>query len=564
MDEKPWLKSYDPGMPHTLQPYPESTMLDVVHDTARQRPDHTALIFKGARMPYAALDRLSDAFGAALAAEGVQRRERVALLLPNSPQALIGELGAWKAGAIVAPLNPLYTERELEQMLNECSAETVVVLTPFYDKIKALQPRTQVRRVIATNIKEFLPAPLRLLFTLLKEKKEGYRIRLQAGDLWMSDLLRQHAGAPRPDVPVGPQDPALLLFSGGTTGEPKAALGTHQAIVMSAMQLHAYASTVLVDWDDVVIMLMPLFHVYGNMCTNAALVGHYPLALVPNPRDLDDLIATIEKERPAMLHGVPSLFIALLNHPKVQSGKADFTSLKVCYSAAAPLMAETKHRFEALTGGRLLEAYALTESMLAAVVSPVRGAYKEGSTGIPVPDVVVRIADADTGEGSLPAGQVGEVLMRAPNLMAGYWERPTETANMIRDGWLTTGDLGYLDEDGYLFIVDRKKDVIKASGFQVWPREVEEVIATHPAVAEVSVAGVPDERHGEAVKAWIVLREGQQATADEVRAYCRERMAGYKVPRHVEFRTTLPKTMVGKVLRRVLTQEEGGQPGTGA
>jgi long-chain acyl-CoA synthetase len=289
-------------------------------------------------------------------------------------------------------------------------------------------------------------------------------------------------------------------------------------------------------------MLMPLFHVYGNMCTNAALVGHYPLALVPNPRDLDDLIATIEKERPAMLHGVPSLFIALLNHPKVQAGKADFTSLKVCYSAAAPLMAETKHRFEALTGGRLLEAYALTESMLAAVVSPVRGAYKEGSTGIPVPDVVVRIADADTGEGSLPAGQVGEVLMRAPNLMAGYWERPTETANMIRGGWLYTGD------------------VIKASGFQVWPREVEEVIATHPAVAEVSVAGVPDERHGEAVKAWIVLREGQQATADEIRAYCRERMAGYKVPRHVEFRTTLPKTMVGKVLRRVLTQEEGGQP----
>jgi long-chain acyl-CoA synthetase len=559
MAEKPWLKSYDPGVPHTLHPYPERTIPDVVSDAARERPDHTALIFKGARIRAATLERLSDAFGAALVAEGVQKGDRVALLLPNSPQAVIGQLGAWKAGAIVAPINPLYTERELEQVLNECGAETVVVLAPFYDKVKSLQPRTRVRRVVATNIKEYLPPHLRLLFTLLKEKKEGYRVTLQPGDLWMSDLLRQHGDAPRPDVAVGPSDPALLLFSGGTTGAPKAALGTHQAIVMSATQLHAYASAVLVDWDDTAILVMPLFHVYGNVCMCTALVAHYPIALVPNPRDIDDLISTIAKTRPAIMHGVPTLFIALLNHPEVQAGKVDFKSMKVCYSAAAPLMAETKQRFEALTGGWLLEAYALTESMLAAVICPVHGAYKEGSTGVPVPDVEVRIADADTGadqRGSLPPGQVGEVLMRAPNLMAGYWERPIETANAIRDGWLYTGDLGYLDEDGYLFIVDRKKDLIKPGGFQVWPREVEEVIAAHPAVAEVSVAGVPDPYQGEAVKAWIVLREGRQANADDILAFCREQLAGYKVPKHVEFRDSLPKTMVGKVLRRVLAQEE--------
>lgn len=557
MNEKPWLKHYDPGVPHTLQPYPERTLLDVVRDTARQRPGHPALLFKGARLLYGELERLSDAFAAALIALGVKQGDRAALLLPNCPQAVIGQLGTWGAGAIVAPLNPLYTARELEQALNECGAETAVVLTPFYQKVKALQPRTQLRRVIATNIKEHLPSALRLLFTLLKEKKEGHRIRLQSGDLWFSDLLRQHAGSPRPDVTVNPDDPALLLFTGGTTRTPKAAVGTHRALLIAATQLHAWASSLIVDWDDTGLLLMPLFHVYGNVgILGTALVGHYPLAVIPNPRDLNDLLATIRKVRPAVLYGVPTLFIAVLNHPDVQAGKVDFKSIKVCASGAAPLLAETKQRFEALTGGRIMEAYGLTESMLGAAITPLLGTYKEGAAGIPLPHVEMRIADADTGEGSLPPGEVGEVLIRAPQLMQGYWQRPTETADAIRDGWLYTGDLGYMDEDGYLFIVDRKKDVIKPGGFQVWPREVEEVIASHPAVAEVGVAGVPDAYQGEAVKAWIVLRAGQQATADDIRAYCREKLAAYKVPKHVEFRDSLPKTMVGKVLRRMLVEAE--------
>jgi long-chain acyl-CoA synthetase len=555
MEEKPWFKQYDPKMPRTLQPYPECTLLDVVKETVRERPDHTAWIFKGARVTYAELERLSDAFGAALVAQGVRKGDRVALAVPNSPQAIIGQIGTWKAGAIAVPINPLYTERELEYSLNEVSAETVVVLTSFYGKIKAIQPRSRLKRVIATNVKEYLPPALRLLFTLVKEKKEGYRIALQPGDLWMGDLIRQHAGS-KPDVVVGPQDRAILLFSGGTTGTPKAALGTHQALVMAATQLRAYARTVLTDWNDTLTWVMPLFHVYGNMAMNTSLMARWPMAIVANPRDINDLIATIEKARPAVLHGVPTLFIALLNHPRIQAGKADLTSLKICYSAAAPLMTETRHRFEAVTGGRLLEAYAMTETMLAAVVCPVQGAYREGSTGIPLPDVEVRIVDVDTGERELPAGEVGEITVCAPQIMVGYWERPTETANMIRDGWVYTGDLGRMDEDGYLFIVDRKKDLIKPSGFQVWPREVEEVIATHPAVAEVSVAGVPDDRQGEVVKAWIVRRPDQQVTVDEIRAFCRERLTGYKVPKHIEFRDSLPKTMVGKVLRRELVAEE--------
>lgn len=559
MENMPWLKFYEPGLAHSLKPYPDCTMLDVVSDTVRQRPQHTALIFKGARISYAQLERLTGSFGAALTELGVNKGERVALLLPNSPQAAIAQIGAWKAGAIVAPLNALYTERELEQMLNEIGAETVVVLTPFYRKIKAVQPRTRVRRVIATNIKEYLTPVLKFLFTVAKERKEGHHVDIDPGDWWMGDLIRDHTSTPGPLVPVRPSDPAILLFSGGTTGLPKAALGTHHMVYMASRQLHAYASTILTDWDDVLTWVMPNFHIYGNFAFCTSLIAHWPVAIVPNPRDLDDLIETIEKARPAVLHGVPTLFNALINHPRVRSGKVNFKSLKICYSAAAPLLLETKKRFEALTGGWLLEAYAMTETMLAAVVCPVHAPYKEGSTGIPLPDVEVRITDVETGEQDLPAGESGEVVIRAPQLMSGYWNHPEETRRMIRDGWLYTGDIGYLDADGYLFIVDRKKDLIKpAGGFQVWPREVEEVLLMHPAVADVSVAGLK-EADGETVTAWVVLQPGKQATEEEIRAFAREKLAGYKVPRHIHFRDTLPKTMVGKVLRRELVQEQSKQ-----
>ena len=392
------------------------------------------------------------------------------------------------------------------------------------------------------------------MFTLLKEKKGGHRIELQIGDYSMSALLEDYANAEAPKVPVRPQDPAILLFSGGTTGTPKAALGSHQALLISAMQLHTYAQTMLTDWDDAITLCMPMFHIYGNMGFCTSLVARWPIALVPNPRDLDDLIDTIRKTRPAVLHGVPSLFNSLLNHPAVISGKVDFKSMKLCWSAAAPLMAETKHRFEALTGGRLLEAYAMTETMLAAVACPVNGVYKEGSTGVPISDVEVKIVDLDTGEQEQPLLELGEIIVKAPQIMTGYWEQPTETENIIRDGWVYTGDIGYMDADGYLFIVDRKKDLIKPGGFQVWPREVEEVIATLPAVAEVCVAGVPDAVVGEAVKAWVVLKEGETISEAEIKEHCRTKLAAYKIPKAIEFRDSLPKTMVGKTLRRMLRE----------
>lgn len=555
-EAKPWLRHYDEGVPHSLKPYPRETLLDALSRTARQKPDHTAFLFKGARLSYGRIDELSDALAAGLMNLGIRKGDRVALIMPNCPQIVIGQLGVWKAGAISVPVNPLYTEWELEHALTECGAETAIVLTPFYSKVKHLQPKTAVKRVIATNIKEYLPPVLRLLFTLAKEKKEGHRIRLQPGDAWLRDILRRHEGAGRPEVTVDPSDPALILFSGGTTGTPKGALGTHHGLLAAGMQINAWFKPVLSEWEDILVLLIPLFHVYGNVAVLAtALVGHHPIAIVPNPRDLADVLATIRKVRPALLPAVPTLFIALLEHPHVKAGKVDFSCLKLSVAGAAPLLAETQERFTSLTGGEMVEGYGLTESMMGAVINPIKGEHKCGSIGIPLPDVEIRITDPETGLTDLPFGEVGEILMRAPQLMQGYWNRPEETANTIRDGWLCTGDLGYMDGDGYIFIVDRKKDVIKPGGFQVWPREVEEMIACHPAVAEVAVAGVPDDYQGEAVMAWVVVCEGQALTADELRNHCREKLVGYKIPKHIEFRSSLPKTTVGKVLRRELARE---------
>ena len=561
VDRKSWLQHYDAGMPATLAPYPSRTLLNYISEAAAERPTHPALIFKGTRLSYGELERLSDACASALAGFGVRKGDRVALVLPNCPQFMIAELGAWKVGAVVCPLNLLYTERELAGALADSGAETAIVLTLFYTRIQECQPNISLKRVVATGIKEYLPPALRLLFSLFKEKKEGHRVAIHPGDHWLQDLLRSGARTERSKARPSPDDPAVMLMSGGTTGTPKAVIGSHRALVAAGLQLHAWLGPGSSDWEDIVLLPLPLFHVYA--CVGAqshAFVGHNPLALVPNPRDIGDLLATIEKVRPTFLSGVPTLFIALLNHPKVRARKIDFSSIRICFSGAAPLLAETKKRFEDLTGGRIVEGYSLTEAMMACTVNPLNGVNKLGSVGVPLPDVEVAIVDGEAGERFLAAGDVGEVILRAPQLMTGYWRRPEETASTLRahgEGgpWLHTGDLGYLDADGYLFIVDRKKDLIKTSAYQVWPREVEEVIAAHPAVAEVGVAGVPDALRGEAVKAWVVCRPGESVTEEELRRHCRAQLAPYKVPSQIEFRTDLPKTMTGKVLRRALAAE---------
>ncbi|HEY7284381.1 MAG TPA: long-chain fatty acid--CoA ligase [Vicinamibacterales bacterium] len=559
----PWLGHYDPGVPATLAPYPERTLTDYLGDAAREQSDSPAIYFKGTTLTFADVERLSDAGAAAFASLGVRPGDRVALVLPNCPQFVIAQFALWKIGAIVAPLNPTYSEGELEVPLREHGIELVITLTRFYERVKATQHRTSIKRVVATNIKDFFPPVLKALFTLVREKRDGDRITLRDGDLALMPLFEANRGRRPTRQPLKMADAAVLLMSGGTTGIPKGVLGTHGAYTMAGLQIAAWLRSIVEGETRAIFAPLPLFHVYSNVGIQAlSIIARLPIALVPNPRDIPDLVSTLRKVKPAFFNGVPTLYIALLNHPAVQRGKVDFKSIRICVSGAAALMADTKQRFEAITGGRIVEGYSLTEAMMGLCVNPVKGANKLGSVGMPLPDVQVKIVDGDEGIRELATGEVGEIIISAPQLMSGYWNRPAESAEILRarpDGaggsarWLHTGDLGYLDEDGYVFIVDRKKDLIKpGGGFQVWPREVEETLAAHPAVAEVGVAGAPHPSKGEIVKAWVVIRAGHQATEQELRDFCRERLAPFKVPSAIEFRNDLPKTMVGKVLRRAL------------
>jgi len=565
----PWLDHYDPGIPRSIGTYPEKTLVDILSERVRQEPAATALIFRGRRFSVAEIDRASDALAHSFSRLGVKHGDRVALVLPNAPQFIICQFAAWKIGAICAPQNPIYTDRELDESLGASQPETIVTLTPFYERVKRCQGAAGVKRVIATNIKEAFSPAMRLLFTLFKEKKAGHRITIAPGDLWLADLIREgEGGGPFPSQ-AKPHDDAMILMSGGTTGTPKGAVSDHRGLLMSGTQISTWLQEPLADGGSIMLPL-PLFHSYGAAAAfPSAFLAHAPLILVPNPRDIADLVATIERDKPSVLCSVPALFIALLAHPKVAAGKAGFTSIKASFSGAAPLLAETKKRFEEITGGRIIEAYSLTEATLAACVNPYRGPNKTGSVGMPLPDVDVRIVDAEDWTRDLPIGETGEIVIRAPQLMRRYWNNPRETEEVLRRGAdgslsLLTGDLGYLDADGYLFIVDRKKDLIKTSGYQVWPREIEEVIATHPRIAEVGVAGVPDARKGEVVMAWVVPLGDAPLTESDVREFCRGRLAHFKIPARIEIRKELPKTLVGKVLRRALVAEVNAAERNGA
>ena len=558
MAHSPWLAHYDSDVARSLRPYPDTTLLDFLASLARDRGSAPAVLFKGAAFSYGKLAQDSDAFALALIAAGIRHGDRVALVLPNCPQFLTAEFGAWKAGAIVVPLNPTYAEREFEHALTATGARAVVVLTPFYKRIKAIQAKTAVEFVIATSIKEHLPPVLRVLFTWFKEKKAGHRVSLATGDVWFQSLIDHHRGRQGPPPSVGPDDRAVILSSGGTTGTPKGVVGLHRHYVTAGLQLNEWTKSAKRPWVDAIMLPLPLFHVYANVGVQPmAFVGPNPLSLVPNPRDIDDLLATIRRVRPAFFNGVPSLYNAILNHPGVQRGRVDLSSIRLCFSGSAPLMSETKRQFEHLTGSRIIEGYSLTEAMMACCLNPVRNPNKLGSIGLPLSDVEVRIVDADDCEREMPTGEVGELLLRAPQYMVEYWNNPAETAETLRTHgaggrWVHTGDLARMDEEGFVFIVDRKKDMLKTNGFQVWPREIEEVLTLHPAVMEAGVAGVPDPVKGEVAHAFVVLKTGATATAGELQIFCRERLAPYKVPAHVEFRSDLPKTMVGKVLRRAL------------
>lgn len=555
METWPWLNCYDEGVPKHLE-YPAIPLFKFLEEVAEQHPDTPCTIFKGAKISYKEMNQIVDRLAAGLAKEaGVKKGDRVGIFMPNTPQFVMAYFAVLKLGAIVVAVNPLYSATEIEHQLNDAGINVMLVMSNFYNLIKQVQPKTKLRTVIVTNIKEALPPVLGFLFSLTKEKKGGFRVQLADGDIWMQELINRYQPEDRPKVDVGPEDIALFQYSGGTTGVSKAAVALHRNLVANSVQIKGW----LVNAEpgkEVVLMAIPLFHVYGMVAGMLlALQTAAAMVMVPNPRDLKDVLTNLNKYKATLFPGVPTLYNAINNHPDVIAGKYNLSSIKACISGSAPLLRETKEKFEALTGGKLVEGFGLSEAPTATHCNPLFGDNPPGSIGLPLPDVESRIVDLETGETFLPAGEVGELVIRGPQVMKGYHNMPTETENTLRNGWLYTGDIAKMDERGYFYIVDRKKELIKPGGYQVWPREVEEVIAAHPKVLEVGVAGVPDPYRGETVKAWVVAKPGEELTADELKAWCKERLAKFKVPTEVEFRTELPKTTVGKILRRELVKE---------
>jgi long-chain acyl-CoA synthetase len=478
--------------------------------------------------------------------------------MPNLPQFVMIYYGILKAGGIVIATNPLYTERELQHQLKDCGAETVFVLSRYYPLLKKVQKsgETQVKRIVVTYVKDFLPSIKSILYGLLKEKKAGDRVDVAPGDMSFKDFLALGARSSKPNVTVTGQDIALLQYTGGTTGLSKGAIALHRNLVANAKMVEKWIS----DWQygkDSLLGAIPFFHSYGMVTAvifTFAIGGR--LIVVPNPRDLADVLGSINRYKPAYFPGVPAMYVAINNNPDVAAGKYDLKSIRACISGSAPLLVDTKLKFEQLSGGKLVEGYGLTESHVATHANPINGKNVPGSIGLPLPGVEARIVDPVEGDKELPIGAVGELIMRGPTIMQGYWNMPNETATALRDGWLYTGDIARMDEEGYFYIEDRKKDLIICGGYNVYPREVEEVLARHPAVQEVTVAGVPDVKRGETVMAWIVKRPGHDGVTDkEIIEWSKGELAAYKYPRIIQFRDELPKTTVGKVLKRELVRE---------
>ncbi len=555
---KPWYKHWPDGVPKSID-YPDVPVQALLRNTAKAHPDWPAMRFYGKQLSYRELDAQADAFAAGLRNIGVKPGDRVSLLLPNTPHFFVAFFGILRAGAIVVQTNPLYTARELEGLYKDAGVETVVVMDIFWPNLAKARPNTAVKRVVVCDVAEYLRAPLRQLYPIRKRgdlKKQKHWPLVIPSEPWVHRYRDLLATPPDPgrEPPVNPgEDVAVLQYTGGTTGVPKGAMLTHHNLVANALQVGAWLPKGE-GHQERFLGVIPLFHVYGltTALTGPVAVGAETI-LHPNPREIKAILKLINKTKPTRFPGVPTMYIGILRYPKLS--KYDLHSIKACISGSAPLPNEVRHEFERVTGGKLVEGYGLTEASPVTHSNPLEGLIKEG-IGIPFPDTDSKIVDMEDASKDVPQGGVGELAIRGPQVMKGYWNKPEETANVLHGGWLLSGDIAKMDEDGYFYIVDRKKDMILCSGYNVYPREVEEVLFMHPAVQEAAAIGVPDPYRGESVKAYVVLKPGAAATAEEIIAFCKERLAPFKVPKQVAFETELPKTMVGKVLRRELRERE--------
>lgn len=552
--ESIWVTNYEKGVRPNLE-YPEISVFFLLERTVKRYPQRVATNFNEAKMPYKELLIQVNKLATALAILGIKKGERVGIIIPNSPQAVISFFALMRLGAIAVFLNPVLAERELIYKINDAGIRTLIIIDTVYRRVSNIKDKIKLQNLIITGIHDYLTFPYNILYPL-KQKSNGRTpvIPQKEGIYRLTQLIRGAPPSP-PEVKIDPKnDVAVLQYTGGVTGIPKGAMLTHYNLVANVIQVREWFSGCK-DGEERVLGVVPFSHIYGLTCVmNFGVYIGATLVLLPRFQ-VNRVLKIINKVRPTFFPGVPSMYYALCHHPDVK--KYDISSIDYCISGAAPLPLEVQERFEQLTGARLVEGYGLTEASPATHCNPVRGRRKVRSIGLPLPDTKAKIVDLENGEKELGIGDVGELVISGPQVMKGYWEKPEETNLALKDGWLYTGDIAEMDADGYFFIINRKKDMIISGGYNIYPREVEEVLKKHPRVLEAVVVGIPDEFQGEAVKAYIFSKTGKGILEDELRDYCLNKLAPYKIPKVFEIRKGLPpKNLRGQELRRYLVEEK--------
>lgn len=555
MSNKPWQAIYPEQIPAVLS-YEDKPLYSFLKESAEEFPDKVSIHFQGKELTFREVHESALKFAAYLKSIGLQKGERVAVMLPNCPQGVISFFGILMAGGVVVQTNPTYTERELEYQMKDSGAKMILAMDILFPRVSAVASRTDIEHIIVTAIKEYLPFPKNLIYPFIQKKQYGIVINVEheGNHHLFSEIMKRKITEEAGTVPIDVNnDLALLQYTGGTTGFPKGVMLTHKNLLANTKMCNAWLYKNK-RGEERILAILPFFHVYGMTTVLVLSVMEGNTMIIMPKFDVEATLKTIQKQKPTMFPGAPTMYIGLLNHPDI--AKYDLSSINACISGSASLPLEVQEQFEKITGGKLVEGYGLSET------SPVTHANfiwdqprVKGSVGLPWPDTDSAILSLESNE-ELPPNEIGEIAIKGPQVMKGYWNRPDETEKTFKNGWLLTGDLGYMDEQGFFYVVERKKDTIIAGGFNIYPREVEEVLYEHEAIQEVVVAGIPDPYRGETVKAYVVLKKNARVTEEELNEFARKNLASYKVPRSYEFRDELPKTTIGKILRRVLIEEE--------
>ena len=551
--DKPWLSHYENGAPQYVE-FEKTCMPEFLNETITRFPENTALIFQGYKVTYRELNQMIDTFATSLTEFGMKKGDSVAILLPNVIPCVVAYYAVLKIGAIVVMNNPLYSDRELKHQFNDSDSKLLVTLDLLGNRMIDLRPQTQIKQIIYTSIGDYLPFPKNILFPLVAKKKGLAAAVKPAEDLYRwKDLLARTSPNP-PDVDIALEDIAMYQYTGGTTGVSKGVMLSHANLSSNVQQVRAWFPQ-FEKGEGTMLGALPFFHVFGmTTAMNFAVYMGWGDILVPKPQP-EPLLEAISKFKPTFAPLVPTMYIGMLNHPHIKT--ADLTSIQGCFSGSAPLPVEVIKEFEEKTGAVIVEGYGLTESTPVTHINPYAGGKRKiGSIGLPIADTECRIVDLGDGVTDMPIGESGELIVKGPQVMQGYLNRPGETEKTISDGWLHTGDIAKMDEEGYFYIVDRKKDMIISGGYNVYPRDIEEVLFEHPKIVEAAAIGLPHPSRGEQVKVFIVLREGETETQEGIIEYCEGKLATYKIPTLIEFRAELPKSNVGKVLKKDLRKEE--------